>query len=534
MTKHIFITGGVVSSLGKGITAASIAFLLKRRGYRIKIQKLDPYLNVDPGTMSPYQHGEVYVTDDGAETDLDLGHYERFAQLNCSQASNYTTGRIYSSVIRREREGGYLGKTVQVIPHITDEIKKAISTLDDDETDIAITEIGGTAGDIESLPFLEAIRQYKQEIGSENAIFIHLTLIPYLRAAGEMKTKPSQQSVGILRGIGIVPDILVCRSEKAMMEEHFEKLALFCNVKRELVIEERDVANSIYEVPIELAKQELDRLVLGKLDLSENELKMDDWKKMVATVINPPKGSVEIAVVGKYISLQDSYKSIYEALAHGGIANGVRVDVRMIEAEDIEEASAEKYLSGVAGILIPGGFGDRGVEGKILATKYARENGIPFFGICLGMQCAVIEYARNVAGLDGAHSAEFVSDTQYPVIDLMEEQKKITNMGGTMRLGAWPCRLEDSSKSFGVYGEKDIAERHRHRYEFNSEYMETLKKAGLSFTGISPESGLVEIVEIESLPWFVACQFHPEFKSTPLDAHPLFKGFIHAAMKSLA
>ncbi|NOY75267.1 MAG: CTP synthase [Kiritimatiellaeota bacterium] len=531
MTKHIFITGGVVSSLGKGITAASIALLLKRRGYRIKIQKLDPYLNVDPGTMSPYQHGEVYVTDDGAETDLDLGHYERFAQLSCSQASNYTTGRIYSSVIQREREGGYLGKTVQVIPHITDEIKAAISTLDDDETDIAITEIGGTAGDIESLPFLEAIRQYRHEIGPENAIFIHLTLIPYIRAAGEMKTKPSQQSVGILRGIGIAPDILVCRSEKPMTEEHFEKLSLFCNVKRELVIEERDVANSIYEVPLELAKQELDRLVLDKLELPVNELKMDDWEKMVATVVNPPKGSVEIAVVGKYISLQDSYKSIYEALAHGGIANGAKVDVRMIEAEDIECDSAETYLTGVTGILVPGGFGDRGIEGKIAAIKYARENDVPFFGICLGMQCAVIEFARDVAGLEDAHSAEFKSDTADPVIDLMEKQKKITNMGGTMRLGAWPCELVETSKSFEAYAERKISERHRHRYEFNSEYLDVLKKAGLSIAGVSPASGLVEIVEIDTHPWFIACQFHPEFKSTPLNAHPLFKGFVAAAMK---
>ncbi|MCK5843479.1 MAG: CTP synthase, partial [Victivallales bacterium] len=383
---------------------------------------------------------------------------------------------------------------------------------------------------IESLPFLEAIRQYRHEIGAENAIFIHLTLIPYIRAAGEMKTKPSQQSVGILRGIGIAPDILVCRSEKPMAEEHFEKLSLFCNVKREFVIEERDVANSIYEVPLELAKQELDGLVLDKLELPVNELLMDDWRKMVETVVNPPNGSVEIAVVGKYISLQDSYKSIYEALAHGGIANGVKVDVRMIEAEDIENDSAEKYLDGVAGILVPGGFGDRGVEGKIKAIEYARTKNIPFFGICLGMQCAVIEFARNVAGLEGAHSAEFSEDTKHPVIDLMERQKKIVNKGGTMRLGAWSCRLDESSRSLTVYGASDISERHRHRYEFNSDYLEVLKTAGLSIVGVSPESGLVEIVEIDSHPWFVACQFHPEFKSTPLNAHPLFKGFIRSSM----
>ena len=531
MTKHIFITGGVVSSLGKGITAASIAFLLKRRGYKIKIQKLDPYINVDPGTMSPYQHGEVYVTEDGAETDLDLGHYERFAGITCSQESNYTTGSIYSAVIKREREGGYLGKTVQVIPHVTDEIKKAISILDSDDVDIVITEIGGTAGDIESLPFLEAIRQYRHEIGIENGIFVHLTLVPYIKAAGEMKTKPSQQSVGILREIGIVPDILVCRCELPMQQEHFEKLSLFCNVKQELVIEERDVANSIYEVPIDLAKQELDKRILERLDLPINKLQIDDWRKMVATVVNPPNGTVEIAVIGKYISLRDSYKSIYEALSHGGIANGVTVDIRMIEAEDIENDSAEKLLEGVDGILVPGGFGDRGTEGKIESARYARENDIPYLGICLGMQCAVIDFARNVCGLQNAHSSEFASDTPYPVIDLMAEQKKVTDMGGTMRLGAWPCALSEDSKAYKAYGAKNIHERHRHRYEFNSEFIEVMEKNGMHFSGLSPENGLVEIVEIEKHPWFVACQFHPEFKSTPLHAHPLFREFIAASMK---
>ena len=530
MTKHIFVTGGVVSSLGKGITAASLAFLLKRRGYKIRIQKLDPYLNVDPGTMSPYQHGEVYVTEDGAETDLDLGHYERFAGLKCSQESNFTTGSIYSSVIKRERAGGYLGKTVQVIPHITDEIKKAISTLDSDDVDIAITEIGGTAGDIESLPFLEAIRQYRHEIGHDNGLFLHLTLIPYIRAAGEMKTKPSQQSVGILRGIGIAPDILVCRCEKPMTDEHFDKLALFCNVRRELVIEERDVANSIYEVPLELAKQELDQRILEKFNLPVNNLEIDDWKKMVATVINPPKGVVEIAVIGKYISLRDAYKSIYEALSHGGISKGVDVKVRMIEAEDIEKESPEKLLAGVHGILVPGGFGDRGTEGKIDSVRYARENNIPFLGICLGMQCAVIEFSRNVCNLEGAHSAEFDKETPYPVIDLMEDQKKITNKGGTMRLGAWPCKIAKDTKAMKAYAEEDIFERHRHRYEFNSKFREQLAEAGLVFSGISEESGLVEIVEIPEHPWFVACQFHPEFKSTPLQAHPLFRDFISASV----
>jgi len=529
MTKHIFITGGVVSSLGKGITAASIAFLLKRRGYNVKMQKLDPYINVDPGTMSPFQHGEVYVTDDGAETDLDLGHYERFGDLICSKESNFTTGGIYSAVIKREREGGYLGKTVQVIPHITDEIKKAISSFDDTNADIVITEIGGTAGDIESLPFLEAIRQYRHQIGQENGIFIHLTLVPYLRAAGEMKTKPSQQSVGILREIGIVPDILVCRSEKRMQEEHFKKLSLFCNVKRELVIEERDVDNSIYEVPIELAKQGLDKYILEQLQLPVNNLEIDDWKKMVATVINPPDGDVEIAVVGKYTSLQDAYKSIFEALTHAGIANNVKVTFRLVESGDIESESAEKLLSGVDGILVPGGFGDRGIEGKVSSIKYARENNIPFLGICLGMQCAVIEFARNMCGFSDAHSSEFAKDTTHPVIHIMEEQKSITDKGGTMRLGACPCNLSDNSKALALYDAKEISERHRHRYEFNYSFKDQLEERGLIVTGTSPDGKLVEIVEFNNHPWFVACQFHPEFKSTPLKAHPLFKGFVNAA-----
>ncbi|MBT3297130.1 MAG: CTP synthase [Verrucomicrobia bacterium] len=531
MTKHIFVTGGVVSSLGKGLTAASVALLLQRRGYRVKLQKLDPYLNVDPGTMSPFQHGEVYVTDDGAETDLDLGHYERFTGIPCSQASNYTTGRIYSSVISREREGGYLGKTVQVIPHITNEIKDAIYSLDGDDTDIVITEIGGTVGDIESLPFLEAIRQVRQDIGHDNAMFMHITLVPYIRAAGELKTKPSQQSVGILRSIGIFPDILVCRCEHSMELEHREKLALFCNVPLNLVVEEKDVANTIYEVPLELAAQDLDVYVLELLKMHVNRLDVTDWRAMVQRYIKPANGEVEIAVVGKYIGLQDSYKSIYEALTHAGIANSARVNVRMVESEDIEARGAAAVLEGVAGVLVPGGFGDRGIEGKIAAIRYAREGDIPFFGICLGMQCAVVEFARNVCGLDGAHSMEFVPETPHPVIDMMEAQKKITNMGGTMRLGAYPCTVTEGTRAHALYGRTDISERHRHRYEVNNTFREALTEKGLVLAGLSPDGGLVEMVELPEHPWFVACQFHPEFQSTPLKAHPIFAGFVAAAME---
>lgn len=531
ITKHIFVTGGVVSSLGKGLTAASVAMLLQRRGYRVKLQKLDPYLNVDPGTMSPFQHGEVYVTDDGAETDLDLGHYERFTGIPCSQASNYTTGRIYSSVISREREGGYLGKTVQVIPHVTNAIKDAIYSLDDEDTDIVITEIGGTVGDIESLPFLEAIRQVRQDIGFENAMFMHITLVPYIRAAGELKTKPSQQSVGILRTIGLIPDMLVCRCERELEQEHREKLALFCNVALNLVVEEKDVANTIYEVPLELAAQDLDVYVLERLKLHVNRLDVAEWRAMVQRFVEPAEGEVDIAVVGKYIGLQDSYKSIYEALTHAGIANNVRVNVRMVESEDIEQQGAAQLLDGVVGVLVPGGFGDRGIEGKVAAVRYARENGIPFFGICLGMQCAVIEFARNVCGLESAHSMEFAPDSPYPVIDLMEEQKKITNMGGTMRLGTYPCVLRDGTRVSELYGSVNISERHRHRYEFNNAYRDGLVVKGLVLAGLSPDDGLVEIVELPAHPWFVACQFHPEFQSTPLKPHPIFKGFVAAAMQ---
>lgn len=531
MTKHIFITGGVVSSLGKGITAASIAMLLEQRGYRIKMQKMDPYLNVDPGTMSPYQHGEVYVTDDGAETDLDLGHYERFAGILCNKSSNFTTGRIYSNVIKREREGGYLGKTVQVIPHITNEIKCAISMLDSQDVDIAITEIGGTAGDIESLPFLEAIRQFKHESGRNNSLFVHLTLVPYIKAAGEMKTKPSQQSVAILREIGITPDILICRCELPMTEEHMEKLSLFCNVRRDYVIAEQDVQNTIYEVPLELADQNLDRYILEELNLPVNNLDLTEWKQMVGSVISPKNQPVKIAVVGKYISLRDAYKSIYEALSHAGIANSVKVDIKMIEAEELEHGLETDILGDVSGILVPGGFGSRGVNGKIKAIKYARTNNVPFFGICLGMQCAVIEFARNVCGMTDAHSSEFNPATKFPVIDLMEDQKLITAKGGTMRLGAYPCRLTEETHSKEVYAANEISERHRHRYEVNNKFINVLTDKGLIIAGTSPDKKLVELVELKNHPWFVACQYHPEFKSTPLKAHPLFKGFIAAAMK---
>ena len=529
-TRHIFITGGVVSSLGKGITSASIALLLKQRGYRVAIQKLDPYLNVDPGTMSPYQHGEVYVTDDGAETDLDLGHYERFASVECSQASNYTTGRIYSNVIARERRGEYLGSTVQVIPHITDEIKAAIRSLDSPDVDFVITEIGGTVGDMESSPFLEALRQYRHELGRERVLFIHLTLVPYIRAADEIKTKPSQQSVAILREIGIIPDILICRCERHLEAEHFQKLSLFCNVPRHLVFEEKDVDNSIYEVPLELAKQDIDKYILELLRFHVRDLNLRNWKGMVSRLLNPPNGEVEIAVVGKYISLQDAYKSIYEALTHGGIAAGVTVNVRHVDSEKIEERDAESLLPGCQGVLVPGGFGDRGIEGKVAAVQYARENGIPFFGICLGMQCAVIEFARNVCGLEGANSAEFDAETPHPVIALMAGQKELTDMGGTMRLGAYGCDLHRDTRVREAYGEETVSERHRHRYEFNSEYRETLEAGGMRIAGICPDNALVEIVELPDHPWFVACQFHPEFKSRPLQAHPLFRGFVAAAL----
>lgn len=532
-TKIVFVTGGVVSSLGKGITSASIALLLRQRGYRVTLQKLDPYLNIDPGTMSPYQHGEVYVTEDGAETDLDLGHYERFAGVSCTRASNFTAGRIYSNVLSRERRGDYLGKTVQVIPHVTDEIKESIlrGFSGDDEADIAIVEIGGTAGDIESLPFLEAIRQLAAEVGRANSLFVHLTLIPYLRASGELKTKPSQQSAGILREIGIIPDILVCRTERPLEEEHFEKLALFCNLPREAVVEERDVTGSIYEVPVELAKQKLDELVLGRLGLPLRELDMEEWGRMLYRAVSPSRGSVRIAVVGKYMAMKDAYKSVFEALRHGAAGADLSLTIDGVEAEELTVPSGAERLSGADGILVPGGFGYRGIDGKIAAVRSARERGVPFLGICLGMQCAVIETARNMAGLDAANSTEFDPETPHPVISLMSGQVEVTDKGGTMRLGAWPCTVRSGSRAAEAYGALDISERHRHRFEFNPYYREVLEGAGLVCSGLSPDGTLVEIVERPDHPWFVACQFHPEFKSNPLRPHPLFSAFVQAAAR---
>ena len=529
-TKHIFITGGVVSSLGKGITGAALAFLLKQRGYRVAMQKLDPYLNVDPGTMSPYQHGEVFVTDDGAETDLDLGHYERIAGVTCSHASNYTSGRIYGSVIARERAGGYLGGTVQVVPHITDEIKAAIRSLESDDVDIAITEIGGTTGDIESLPFQEATRQFKLEAPAGDAIFIHLTLVPFIRAAKEIKTKPSQHSVAALRSIGIVPDILVCRSEVPMEEEHLNKLSLFCNVRRNCVIEELDVQNSIYEVPLELEEQEFDTRVLELLHLDPRRIDLDEYRAWLDGVLHP-QTKCTIAVVGKYIRHQDAYKSIYESLSHAGIKHSCKVEVRKIESEEFMSADPAVLLNGVDGILVPGGFGTRGVDGKIKAIEYARTHKLPFLGICLGMQCAVIEFARNVLGLTDAHSSEFDESTPNPVIDLMDEQRTIHDKGGTMRLGAYDCDLVPGSLAERLYGEAHIQERHRHRFEFNPKYRADMEAAGLRISGVNPQRGLVEIVEIPDHPFFIGCQFHPEFKSRPMHAHPLFDGLVEAALK---
>ena len=531
MTKHIFVTGGVVSSLGKGLTSASIGMLLERRGLRVRMQKLDPYINVDPGTMSPYQHGEVYVLDDGSETDLDLGHYERFTHGRLDRDSNYTTGQIYLSVIEKERKGRYNGGTVQVIPHITDEIKQAVRRMGGDDVDVVITEIGGTVGDIESLPFLEAIRQLPIDVGRENCLFMHLTLVPYLKAADELKTKPTQHSVGQLREIGIQPDILVCRCEHSISREDREKIALFCNVAKDCVIEEKDKDFSIYEVPLSLVDNGIDDLILRRLNLSAPKpLDMTPWTDLIHRLRNP-KHEIAIAVVGKYAEHRDAYKSIYESIDHAGITHAAQVRVGRIQSSDIEREGAERLLSGYHGILVPGGFGERGIEGKIDAIRYARERNVPFFGICLGMQTAVIEYARNVVGLSGAHSSEFDKDTPHPVIALLDEQKNVTQLGGTMRLGAMPCVLEDGSRSHAAYGSAEISERHRHRYEFNNEYRDRITAAGLRLAGTSPDGGLVEIVELPDHPWFVATQFHPEFKSGPLSAHPLFAGFVEAAIK---
>ncbi|WP_417848279.1 CTP synthase [Thalassoglobus sp.] len=530
MAKHIFVTGGVVSSLGKGLTSASVGLLLERRGLKVRMQKLDPYINVDPGTMSPYQHGEVYVLDDGSETDLDLGHYERFTKSPLSNKSNYTTGRIYSSVIEKERKGDYLGATVQVVPHVTNEIKASILQLATDDVDVVITELGGTVGDIEGLPFLEAIRQIPLDIGKENCLFLHLTLVPYLKAAREAKTKPTQHSVGQLRQIGIQPDILVVRTERAMGRENAEKIALFCNVEKEAVIEEIDKEVSIYEVPVGLAENKLDELIIKKLDLPRGELDIADWKDLMHRVRNPSH-EVSIAVVGKYIEHRDAYKSIYESLTHAGFSHSTRVLIKRIEAEECEGQDLDQLLGSVSGILVPGGFGYRGIEGKIKAVQYAREKKIPYFGICLGMQCAVIEYARNVLGLEAANSTEFAADSPDPVICLLEEQKTISDKGGTMRLGAMPCLLGEGTKSHQAYGKTDISERHRHRFEFNPAYKERLINAGMIPAGTSPNGNLVEIVEVPEHPWFVAVQYHPEFKSSPLEPHPLFRDFIGASLK---
>lgn len=529
MTKHIFVTGGVVSSLGKGLTSASIGMVLERRGLRVRLQKLDPYINVDPGTMSPYQHGEVYVLDDGSETDLDLGHYERFTCGKLDRDCNYTTGQIYLSVIEKERKGQFLGKTVQVIPHITNEIKRVIKRMGGDDVDIVITEIGGTVGDIESLPFLEAIRQFSLDVGRENCLYMHLTLVPYLKAADELKTKPTQQSVKQLREIGIQPDVIVCRTERSISRDDRDKIALFCNVEAEAVIEEKDKDFSIYEVPISLVDNKLDELIVKKLSINAGILDMSPWTDLLHRLRNP-RHELSIAVVGKYAEHKDAYKSIYESIDHAGMTHDAQIRIGRIQSSDIEREGAERLLSGFHGILVPGGFGERGVEGKVQAIKFARERGVPYFGICLGMQTAVIEFARHIMGLDGAHSTEFDKDTPHPVICLLDEQQNVTQMGGTMRLGSQPSRLKSDSKAREAYGVEAIAERHRHRYEFNNEYRAAFEEAGMTFSGLSPDGGLVEIVEIPTHPWFVAAQFHPEFKSKPLQSHPLFADFIAAAI----
>ena len=533
-TKYIFVTGGVVSSLGKGITAASLGRLLKSRGYKVTVQKFDPYINIDPGTMSPYQHGEVFVTDDGAETDLDLGHYERFIDINLSKSSNVTTGKIYQSVITKERRGDYLGGTVQVIPHITNEIKSRVFRVGNNENaDFVITEIGGTVGDIESLPFLEAIRQVKKDVGKNDVLYIHVTLVPYIGAAGELKTKPTQHSVKELRSIGITPDILVCRSEHPMSEDMIAKLAMFCDVDKEAVIQNL-TAKSIYEVPELLEKQHMDDIVLKKLEMPLKEKDMSGWHDMVARILKHYDRKVTIAVAGKYVELQDAYISITESLKHAALHNEAELDIRWVNAEKIEAPGTDldKVFAGVDGILVPGGFGDRGIEGKISAVRYAREHKIPFFGICLGMQCAVIEFARNVCGIQDANSSEFKADVP-AVIDLMPDQVDIEDKGGTMRLGLYPCKVYPGTLTEKAYGQPLVYERHRHRYEFNNEFRDLMTEKGLVLGGISPDNRLVEIVELPQSehPWFLGCQFHPEFKSRPTKAHPLFRDFIAAALE---
>ena len=537
MTKYIFVTGGVVSSLGKGLAASSIGCLLEARGMKVQMMKLDPYINVDPGTMSPFQHGEVFVTDDGAETDLDLGHYERFTHAKLSQANNWTTGRIYLSVIEKERRGDYLGKTIQVIPHITDEIKKAIRTVADaHEPDVLIVEIGGTVGDIESLPFMEAIRQVGNEEGRGNAIFVHVTLVPYIAAAGELKTKPTQHSVKELREIGIAPDILLCRSERTLPMDLRKKIALFCNVQENAVISALDVP-TIYEVPLAFHEQGLDELIVNDLHLNEQfpHLDLKNWRELVATIKEPTGGTVKIAIVGKYVELEDSYKSLREALTHAGVANNLRVNVAWIESENLVKEGYEAELQDFDAILVPGGFGKRGIPGMLKAIKYARRSGTPYFGICLGMQTACIEFARDVCGLRDADSTEFNEETPFPIIFKLRDLVNVEELGGTMRLGEWTCKLKEGSLAREIYnGAEEIGERHRHRFEFNPEYRDLLEKEGLVISGVSPDGKFVEMIELkrDAHPYFVACQFHPEYKSKPLSAHPLFKAFVKAAWEN--
>jgi CTP synthase len=530
MAKYIFVTGGVISSLGKGIASASIGKILEGRGLKVSIMKCDTYLNVDPGTMNPFQHGEVYVTDDGAETDLDLGHYERFISAKLTKFNNITTGQVYNTVINRERRGDYLGKTIQVIPHITDEIKNRIKKVGQvSGADVVIVEVGGTVGDIESLPYLEAARQFRLDMGYENVLYIHLTLVPYIRAADELKTKPSQHSVGTLREIGIQPDILICRTEKPLSDSIKEKISLFCNVKKEAVIECKD-AQTIYQIPLDFKNQILDEIILGHFHLICKFSQLESWEKNVVSKVLCPKERLTIALVGKYITLQDAYKSIFESLSHAGIANDTKVEIKKIDSEDLQKMEPEKLLDGVSGILVPGGFGYRGIEGKIKAIQFARENNIPFLGLCLGMQCAVIEFSRHVCGLKDANSTEFKPKNRNPVISLLEEQRKVKDLGGTMRLGAYPCRLKKGTIAAKLYRKSLIEERHRHRFEFNNKYRSLLEKKGMVFCGIYPKGNLVEIIELKKHPFFVAVQFHPEFKSKPDQPHPLFKGFIKAAL----
>ncbi len=535
-TKFVFVTGGVVSSIGKGLASASVGALLEARGLRVTIVKLDPYINVDPGTMSPYQHGEVFVTDDGAETDLDLGHYERFTSARMSRANNFTTGRIYEAVISKERRGEYLGATVQVIPHITDEIKARVRDAVDSSParpDVAIIEIGGTVGDIESLPFLEAIRQLKVEAGPQNALSMHVTLVPYIETAGELKTKPTQHSVKEMREIGIQPDVLLCRTKTPLSKSTKEKIALFSNVHVDAVISAIDVS-CIYELPLHLHSEGVDDLVCERLNIWSRSPDLSPWQRIVERFKRPAKGAVKIGVVGKYVHLKDSYKSLHEALVHGGLANDVRVDLEYIDSEEIEREGAEKFLANVDAVLVPGGFGDRGTEGKITAIGYARTNKIPFFGICLGMQLAVVEFARHVAGLEGANSAEFDRDTPHAVVDLMPDQRNVRAKGASMRLGGFPCTLLPGSVAADAYGTTEISERHRHRFEFANDYRDTLEKAGLVLSGTSPDRKLVEMVELKEHPYFLGCQFHPEFKSQPTKPHPLFARFVRAALERQA